>query len=76
MVSIMRRLDTMESQTIGYQFMRACRRGETETTMPISGNVGEWISGFLMTRVSLSLGQLNIFPRAKGCPRLNPLWVP
>ena len=35
MVSIMRRHDMMESQTIGYQTMTACHRGETETPMPI-----------------------------------------
>ena len=28
MVSLMRRRDTMESQTIGYQLMMACHRGE------------------------------------------------
>ena len=35
MVSIMRRHDMMESQTIGYQPMMACHRGETETPIPI-----------------------------------------
>ena len=55
-----RRLDMMESQTIGYQPMMAGHRGETETPMPISGIVGELISGFLMKRVSLSPGQLKI----------------
>ena len=76
MVSIMRRLDVMESQTIGYQPRMACHGGETDTPMPISGIVGEMISGFLMTRVSLNPGQLNISSRAKNCQRLNPLWVP
>ena len=61
MVSTMGRRDTMESQTIGYQPMMACHRGKTETKMPISGIVGEWISGFLMTRESLNQGN-GTFP--------------
>ena len=69
MVSNMRRLDTTESQTIGYQPMMACHRGETKTPMPIPGIVGKLISGFLMTRVSLNPGQLNISSRAKSSPR-------
>ena len=40
-VSIMRLIDTIESQTVGYQPMMACHRGETETPMPISGIVRE-----------------------------------
>ena len=75
MISIMRRRDTMESQTIGRQTMTACHRGETETPMPISGIVGERILGLLMTRVSLNPRHMNISPRAKNCPTLNPLWV-
>ena len=75
MVSTMRRRDKMESQTIGYQPMMARHRGKTETPMPISGMVVELISVFLMMRVSLNPGQLNVSPRVKNCLRPNPLWV-
>ena len=75
MVSTMRRLDMMESQTIGYQPMMACHRGETETQMPASGIIGEEISGFLRTRVTLNPGRWNISPRGKNCQRSNRLWV-
>ena len=40
MVYIMRRRDTMDCQTIGYQPTMACHRGETKTRMPTSGIVG------------------------------------
>ena len=65
MVSIMRRRDTMESQTIECLPMMACHRGDTETPMPFSGIVGKLIQGVLMTR-------------AKNCPRYqgNLPWYP
>ena len=74
-ISIMRRLDTMKSQTIGYRPMMACHRGETETPMPITGIVGEPIS-FFFSRVSLNPGQLNISPSAKNCPETKPIMGP
>ena len=67
MVSIMRRLDVMESQTIGYQPRMACHGEETETPMPISGIVGEmpWVPPLTATPV-------DVYPGGGGIPWYGP----
>ena len=76
MVSIMRRIDTMESQTIGYQPMMACHQGETETPMPTSGIVGEIDLSCFDEEGKFGAGAIEHFPEGETLPNIKPSMGP
>ena len=76
MVSIMRRIDPMESQTIGYQPMMACHRGETETPMPTSGIVRGIDLRFFNDEGTFETAANQSFHEGKKLPKIKPIMGP